>query len=103
MKSSQTQLKLCVANVGNMSTKGFPKPLCKETGEKDQRRARIRFSCFLQWVKDLSAREHKSFLVARELMLDLSLDPAHSWPILLYLTLVGYINSLSHLLASFLV
>lgn len=36
MKSTQAQLKLCVSNMGNMSTKGFPKPLCKETGGKDQ-------------------------------------------------------------------
>ena len=59
-----------------MPIKRFPKPLCKKAEGKDQTTQRAEEQGFylhasLNKVKDLSTREHRSFLVARELVLEI--------------------------------
>lgn len=97
MKSTRVQLKQCVSKMGKMSIKGFPELLQedrrKRTDYKERRTRRFQIpQCWRTQV--ISSCQVSCTGI-------LSLDPPDLWSILLHLTLVDYINRLSHPLASF--
>lgn len=97
MKFTRAQLnKQSVSNMGKMSVKGFPEPVCKKTEGKDLTTQRVEQGLYwhASFVGQRSqCRQHKSFLAAKSLVLEISHltlwihSPSfHTWPEWILLT-----------------